>query len=84
MAEQDAFVEAARLGNIERVNHLRQQPGIRLDGKDSKGATALSESICNGQDDVAWYLLDAGADITLGYGLLAVIYFLPFSSLNYM
>ena len=83
MPDQDAFVEAARLGNIEIVRDLLQQHRISLDGADSQGVRALSESIRNGQDDVACLLLNAGAEFALRYGLLSLINFLVVS-LNYM
>jgi len=55
--------QAAIEGNLDQVKALLEGNPDLLNAKDSEGKTALHQAVYNGQEDVAEYLIDRGADL---------------------
>jgi ankyrin repeat protein len=67
------FMRAASTGDIETVRRLAGD-GIEVNGQSPNGTTALMAAVKNGHADVAFELIDLGADVDLAdsEGLTAI------------
>jgi ankyrin repeat protein len=58
------FMRAAASGDIETVRRLVDD-GVEVNGQSPNGTTALMAAIKNGREEIAFELVDLGADLTL-------------------